>query len=350
MPVAAGSRCWSARATTAATPCGPGTSCAAVVSRCPRCCSHPDRRRTPKGLAAFRRAGGRIVDEVGDAGPGDRRHRRAVRAWSAAAGAPPHWSSPCRRRSWPWTCRPAIDPDTGEISGPDVRAHTTVTFGCLQARARAWPDCGDVHLVDIGLRPAGPGLRAAGPLTRHRLAGAGTERRQVHPGRHGCGRGQCHLPGRRGAVRRRRRAGDVRAWSGTRVRPPTRSARRWPETVCTGSVDDAGRVQAWVVGPGMGTGQSSAEVLRFVLDAGVPVIADADAITLLASTPSLWDARDPDAAAGADPARPRVRTAGRAGRLGPRRGGTRRRLSGSTPWCCSRGTGPWWRRRTDGRW
>jgi hydroxyethylthiazole kinase-like uncharacterized protein yjeF len=35
-------------------------------------------------------------------------------------------------------------------------------------------------------------------------------------------------------------------------------------------------------------------VLRQVLSAGVPVCADADAITLLARHPELWDARDPD--------------------------------------------------------
>jgi hydroxyethylthiazole kinase-like uncharacterized protein yjeF len=68
---------------------------------------------------------------------------------------------------------------------------------------------------------------------------------------------------------------------------------RWPETIATGSVADAGRVQAWVVGPGMGTGKASQDVLRTVLAAGVPVCADADAITLLANHPDLWDARDP---------------------------------------------------------
>jgi hydroxyethylthiazole kinase-like uncharacterized protein yjeF len=58
-------------------------------------------------------------------------------------------------------------------------------------------------------------------------------------------------------------------------------------------VVDAGRVQAWVVGPGLGTGTASQEVLRTVLAAGVPVCADADAITMLAQQPDLWDARDP---------------------------------------------------------
>ncbi|HET8641405.1 MAG TPA: NAD(P)H-hydrate dehydratase, partial [Pseudonocardiaceae bacterium] len=68
---------------------------------------------------------------------------------------------------------------------------------------------------------------------------------------------------------------------------------RWPEVIATGSVADAGRVQAWAVGPGLGTGSEGRSALRHVLGDGVPVCADADAITLLAQDPTLWDARDP---------------------------------------------------------
>ena len=60
---------------------------------------------------------------------------------------------------------------------------------------------------------------------------------------------------------------------------------RWPEVVATGSVADAGQVQAWAVGPGLGTGAAGRQVLAHVLAAGVPVVADADAITLLARHP-----------------------------------------------------------------
>ena len=70
---------------------------------------------------------------------------------------------------------------------------------------------------------------------------------------------------------------------------------RWPEVVATGSVEDAGRVQAWVVGPGLGTGQAGRDVLAEVLADGVPACVDADGITLLAADPALWDAREPDA-------------------------------------------------------
>ncbi|MDQ3824855.1 MAG: NAD(P)H-hydrate dehydratase, partial [Actinomycetota bacterium] len=68
---------------------------------------------------------------------------------------------------------------------------------------------------------------------------------------------------------------------------------RWPEVVATGSVADAGQVQAWAVGPGLGTGAAGRQTLAQVLAAGVPVVADADAITLLARHPELADSRDP---------------------------------------------------------
>ena len=68
---------------------------------------------------------------------------------------------------------------------------------------------------------------------------------------------------------------------------------RWPEVVATGSVADAGQVQAWAVGPGLGTGAAGRQVLAHVLAPGVPVVADADAITLLARYPELADSRDP---------------------------------------------------------
>jgi hydroxyethylthiazole kinase-like uncharacterized protein yjeF len=74
--------------------------------------------------------------------------------------------------------------------------------------------------------------------------------------------------------------------------------QRWPECVVTvvpagagGSVADpvavlgAGRVQAWVMGPGVGTDQDAAAVLQAVLASDVPVLVDADALTVLARHP-----------------------------------------------------------------
>ena len=47
----------------------------------------------------------------------------------------------------------------------------------------------------------------------------------------------------------------------------------------------AGRVQAWVVGPGLGTDDAAAEVVRAVLSTDVPVLVDADGLTIVAKHP-----------------------------------------------------------------
>jgi ADP-dependent NAD(P)H-hydrate dehydratase / NAD(P)H-hydrate epimerase len=62
----------------------------------------------------------------------------------------------------------------------------------------------------------------------------------------------------------------------------------WPETIVTeGRPSDAGRVQAWVVGPGMGTDDDARSVLAEVLATDLPVLVDADALTMAAQDPDL---------------------------------------------------------------
>jgi hydroxyethylthiazole kinase-like uncharacterized protein yjeF len=65
---------------------------------------------------------------------------------------------------------------------------------------------------------------------------------------------------------------------------------RWPEAVITvvepgdgAGVVAAGRVQAWVVGSGLGTDDRAGDVVEAVLGTDVPVLVDADAIGWLAS-------------------------------------------------------------------
>ena len=58
------------------------------------------------------------------------------------------------------------------------------------------------------------------------------------------------------------------------------------------ALDSAGRVQAWVAGPGMGTGDDAAELLRAVLRTDVPVLVDADGLTVLAAAASGVDDLD----------------------------------------------------------
>ena len=49
-------------------------------------------------------------------------------------------------------------------------------------------------------------------------------------------------------------------------------------------------MQAWVVGPGMGTDGQSITLLRWALGQDVPVLVDADGLTILAAMPALLQA------------------------------------------------------------
>jgi hydroxyethylthiazole kinase-like uncharacterized protein yjeF len=155
--------------------------------------------------------------------------------------------------------------------------------------------CGRVKLVDIGLRPelGDPDLirldaRDVGQLWP--IPGPSDDK--YTQGVTGIAAGSARYPG--AAVLASTSA--VLATSGM-VRYAGSAAdavlARWPETVAVGSVADAGRTQAWVVGPGLGTGQGSRDVLAQLLGIGVPVCVDADAITMLAEHPELWDNRQP---------------------------------------------------------
>lgn len=251
-------------------------------------------RAHAEGLAAFRRAGGRVVAELppvdlvvdgivglsarGPLRPDAAEHVARVDAPVLAVDLPS-----------------GIDPDTGVAHGPHVHADATVTFGCLKP-VHALADCGDVRLVDLGLGPelGGPDLLEL-DLDDVGLAWPvpGPDDDKYTQGVTGVAAGSATYPG--AAVLATGAA--VLATSGM-VRYAGAAAdhvrSRWPEAICTGSITDAGRVQAWVVGPGLGTGLTAEAVLRTVLEAGVPVCADADAVTMLANNPDLWDARDPD--------------------------------------------------------
>jgi hydroxyethylthiazole kinase-like uncharacterized protein yjeF len=183
-----------------------------------------------------------------------------------------------------------VEADTGAVPGDAVRADVTVTFGCLKpglvvgaGAVRA----GIVEVVDIGLAPylAEPDVEvpdaadvaARWPRPRpdddkytRGVVGiaAGSEQ---YPGAGVLAVGAA-LAGPAGMVRY---AGHAADW--------VRAA--YPEAVVTDSVAEAGRVQAWAVGSGLGTDVAAAATLRRVLAADVPVLVDADALTLLAGHP-----------------------------------------------------------------
>ncbi len=261
----------------------------------------PERAHGP-GLAALKRSGGRVVsvedgpqwisraDLVLDGIVGISA-RGPLRADAAALLE--HVSSPVLAVDLP----SGVDPDTGAVDGPAVVADRTVTFGALKpVHVLAPASCGKVALVDIGLRPelGEPDLRrldTADVAAAWPVPGPGDDK--YSQGVVGVAAGSATYPG--AAVLAAGAA--VRATSGL-VRYAGHAADvvrgRWPDVIATGSVTDAGRVQAWVVGPGIGTGHEGRDVLRFVLGRGVPVCADADATTIISRSPDVLDARDPD--------------------------------------------------------
>jgi hydroxyethylthiazole kinase-like uncharacterized protein yjeF len=191
-----------------------------------------------------------------------------------------------------------IDADTGEAAGPAVRADVTVTFGTLKPGLLIDPGAshaGVVELVDIGLRgylgpPAVASAQAADIAAW--LPRPSAESDKYRRGVLGLVAGSDQFTGAAplavgGAIRGG--AGMVRLVS-SQV-PAGLVRQHWPEAVITTTqagqeggqaIEEAGRVQAWAAGPGMGTTDAAAALLGAVLATDLPVLVDADGITLLA--------------------------------------------------------------------
>ena len=259
----------------------------------------PDRAHQA-GLAAFRRAGGRVTTDGAVIQRADLVIDGIVGLSARGPLRPPaaelvsKITAPVLAVDLP----SGVEPDTGEVSGPAVSADVTVTFSARKpghVLSDGAVHAGRVVVVDIGLDPE-LGEPDMGMLTAAEVGAMwpvpAPDDDKYSQGVTGIAAGSATYPG--AAVLA---TGSAVAATSGMVRFAGTAAdavrARWPETIATGSVADAGRVQAWVVGPGMGTGKASQDVLRTVLAAGVPVCADADAITLLANHPDLWDARDP---------------------------------------------------------
>lgn len=240
------------------------------------------------GLAAFRKAGGRIVENisaatdlvidgvVGISGSGALRPD-AARVFAEAAQIPVVAVD----------IPSGIDGATGAITGPAVHAALTVTFGGLKP-VHALADCGRVALIDIGLDLPDTdvrGFEATDVLARWPIPGARDDK--YSQGVTGIMAGSATYPG--AAVLCTGAA--VAATSGM-VRYAGSANHEvlahWPEVIATSTPAAAGRVQAWVVGPGLGTSEpEAAGALWFALDTDLPVLVDADGLTMLAAHPDL---------------------------------------------------------------
>jgi ADP-dependent NAD(P)H-hydrate dehydratase / NAD(P)H-hydrate epimerase len=242
-----------------------------------------------KALAAFTGAGGRIVERVatatdlvidgvvGISGSGPLRPN-AAEVFAAVADE----GVPVVAVDIP----SGIDVQTGAMSGPHVRAALTVTFGGLKP-VHALGDCGRVELVDIGmdLSPSDMLGFDAGDVAARWPVPNPTDDKYTQ-GVTGILAGSATYPG--AAVLCTGAA--VAATSGM-VRYAGSAGRQvlshWPEVIAAPGPSASGRVQAWAVGPGLGTDDTGAAALWFALDSGLPVVVDADGLTILAAHPDL---------------------------------------------------------------
>ena len=247
-----------------------------------------------RALAAFRAAGGRVVPVVagdtdlvidgvvGISGRGPLRPAAAeVFAAVGAAGIPVVAVD----------IPSGVDVHTGAIDGPAVRAGLTVTFGGLKP-AHALADCGTVECVDIGLDLPETdlvGLDAADVAARWPVPGPRDDK--YTQGVVGIAAGSSAYPGAAvlctGAAVAAT-SGMVR-YGGTAA---VEVVSHWPEVVAAPSAPAVGRVQAWVVGPGLGTDEAARTALMFVLNSDLPVIVDADGLTILSAHPHLVAKRE----------------------------------------------------------
>ena len=202
-----------------------------------------------------------------------------------------------------------INADTGECADFHITADVTVTFGGWRRAHAVAPECGlqllsrDLSIGSLSLseqleagqqgKPGITAFRAIKPASAFPPGIVTMERypvASVEPGPYddkysggvvGIRAGSSKYPGAALLCV----AGAVTATpSMVRYAGPHAGdvVRAWPEVVVSAQVEQAGRVQAWVVGPGAGLDEGAQHDLAWILQQPVPVLLDADALTLLA--------------------------------------------------------------------
>ncbi|WP_200258929.1 NAD(P)H-hydrate dehydratase [Streptomyces sp. HSG2] len=249
----------------------------------------PDRVH-PGGLAALLRAGGTLTPPAAATGTIERADLvlDGIVGIGGSGGLRPDARAPAEAVARSRAAVVAVDlpsgvdADTGEVPGAVLSADLTVTFGAHKPGLLIDPGrghAGTVRLVDIGLRlPADPVLEA---LQHADVAGVlpvpGHDSDKYRRGVVGVAAGSARYPG--AAVLAV--AGALRAGAGAvRYVGPSGGdvIARFPETLVSDrGPKGAGRVQAWVVGPGLGDDQDTTAA---VVAADVPVLIDADGLRL----------------------------------------------------------------------
>src|SRR3954447_13826419 len=190
-----------------------------------------------------------------------------------------------------------VDASTGATDPDSVRADVTVTFGAMKIGLLVSPGAehaGVVDVVDIGLTlpPAQITALDAGDGAAL-VPGVGAETDKSRRGVLAVVAGSDRYTG--AAVMA---VGGALATGVGMVRfvgaahPAELVRQAWPEAVVvvaepgdSAGVRDLGRVQAWVVGSGLGTDAAAAATVRAVLDMPEPVLLDADALTVVTEHP-----------------------------------------------------------------
>ena len=236
----------------------------------------------PAGLAALRTAGGLATTDLADLDPDPDLLVDGIVGIGGRPGLRPDAVAALKR--FPGVPVVAVDVpsgvdvDTGRIDGPHVRADLTVTFGTHKVALFADPAstaAGALHLVDLGLDPdslGDPAVEALQPDdVRTLLPRPGPVAQKYTRGVVGVRAGSGTYPGAAllaVAGANTGLAGMVRYVGPEAIADTVRAAH--PEVV------GAGRVQAWVVGPG--GGDDAATMLAEARADGVPVVVDADAL------------------------------------------------------------------------
>ncbi|MEU4536403.1 NAD(P)H-hydrate dehydratase [Streptosporangium sp. NPDC023825] len=271
------------------------------------------------GLAALRRAGGRVTGLRPEHGPAEDPAGARVRGLLGAAdlivdgmlgiGGTGALREPYATLAGLANDAPGevlavdvpsgVDASSGRVEGPAILADATVTFGAWKIGLLVDPGSGHAgrtELVDIGLGPHLPDPDAAvltDPDVAALLPRPGASSDKYRRGVVGIAAGSERYTGAAVlAVAGALRAGVGMVRYAGLAEPVAQVRARWPEAVITTlapgeGVEEAGRVQAWVLGPGLGTGDEARAIARSVLSSEVPVLVDADALTLAAQDRSL---------------------------------------------------------------
>jgi hydroxyethylthiazole kinase-like uncharacterized protein yjeF len=218
-----------------------------------------------------------------------------------------------------------VDGLTGAVHGPVVRAHTTVCFAYLKPGLLFEPgrsNAGAVEVADIGIHlpEVWHGYMPVGgvpPMSRFATTASDARRALVPrpPDAHkwtaavlvvGGSAGMIGAPGLMARAALRSGSGMVvaavpGAEAAARVGGGEVVARAMPATaggaLAEGAADEllgayVARFKAVALGPGLGRApETAAAVARLVTDVPVPMVIDADALTLLADDPTPFAAR-----------------------------------------------------------